>query len=61
MRHLSLSFGMRNPTLKYYITKDLLNGKDNHVINTGIMIGNSSDIKKLTIYKKITGYCKTYS
>lgn len=40
-------FGKRNPTLKYHITKDLLDGRDNHVINTGIMIGNSEHIKLL--------------
>ena len=50
---LQLSFGMRNPTLKYFITKDLLNGKDNHVINTGIIIGNSSDIKKIKFIKRL--------
>ena len=50
---LKLSFGMRNPTLKYFITKDLLGGKDNHVINTGIIIGNSSDIKKLQYIKRL--------
>ena len=55
---LSLSFGMRNPTLKYYITKDLLGGKDNHVINTGIMIGNSSDIKKLQYVKRLPAIVK---
>ena len=37
--------GQRNPTLKYHITKDLLDGKDCHVINTGIMIGKSQHIK----------------
>jgi hypothetical protein len=55
---LSLSFGMRNPTLKYFITKDLLNGKDNHVINTGIVIGNSSDIKKLKFIKRLPNIVK---
>ena len=55
---LSLSFGMRNPTLKYFITKDLLGGKDNHVINTGIIIGNSSDIKKLQYVKRLPAIVK---
>jgi hypothetical protein len=55
---LKLSFGMRNPTLKYYITKDLLGGKNNHVINTGIMIGNSSDIKKLKFIKRLPAIVK---
>jgi len=50
---LYLSFGMRNPTLKYHITKELLGGKDNHVMNTGIMIGNSSDIKKIQFVKRL--------
>lgn len=39
--------GLRSPTLKYHITKDLLGGKDNHVMNTGIMIANSNSIKQL--------------
>ena len=55
---LYLSFGMRNPTLKYHITKDLLGGKDNHVINTGIMIGNSSDIKKIQFIKRLPAIVK---
>ena len=55
---LKLSFGMRNPTLKYFITKDLLGGKDNHVINTGIIIGNSSDIKKLQYVKRLPAIVK---
>lgn len=55
---LKLSFGMRNPTLKYFITKDLLGGKDNHVINTGIIIGNSSDIKKLQYVKRLPAIIK---
>ena len=55
---LSLSFGMRNPTLKHFITKDLLGGKDNHVINTGIIIGNSSDIKKLQYVKRLPAIVK---
>ena len=49
---------MRNPTLKYFITKDLLGGKDNHVINTGIIIGNSSDIKKLQYVKRLPAIVK---
>ena len=55
---LKLSFGMRNPTLKYFITKDLLGGKDNHVINTGIIIGNSSDIKKFQYVKRLPAIVK---
>lgn len=39
--------GLRNPTLKYHITKDLLDGKDNNVINTGVIIGSSKHIKQL--------------
>lgn len=39
--------GQRNPTLKYHITKDLLGGKDCHVMNTGIMIAKSEFIKQI--------------
>lgn len=46
-------FGVRNPTLKYHITKDLLNGRDNHVINTGVMIGNSEHIKQIQFIKRL--------
>lgn len=44
--------GKRAPTLKYFITKDLLNGKDNHVMNTGIMIGNSDHIRKIKFIER---------
>lgn len=46
-------FGVRNPTLKYHITKDLLNGKDNHVINTGVMIGKSEHIKQIKFVERL--------
>lgn len=39
--------GLRSPTLKYHMTKDLLDGKDNNVINTGVIIGSSRHIKQL--------------
>lgn len=39
--------GKRAPTLKYFITKDLLDGQDNHVLNTGIMFGRSEHILQL--------------
>jgi hypothetical protein len=39
--------GLRSPTLKYHITKDLLDGKDNNVINTGIILGKSEFIKQI--------------
>jgi hypothetical protein len=39
--------GNRNPTLKYHITKDLLGGKDCHVMNTGVVIAKSSFIKQI--------------
>ena len=52
------SFGKRNPTLKYHITKDLLNGKDNHVINTGVMIGRSEHIKLLKVNKRLSNIAK---
>ena len=47
------SVGMRNPTLKYHITKDLLDGGDNHVINTGIMIGKSKHIKQIKYVERM--------
>ena len=47
------TIGKRNATLKYHITKDLLDGKDNHVINTGIMIGQAKHIKKIKYIKRI--------
>lgn len=46
--------GTRSPTLKYHITKDLLDGKDNNVINTGIMLGNSENIKKIKFIERIS-------
>lgn len=39
--------GLRSPTLKYHITKDLLDGADNHVLNTGVMLGRAEDIRKI--------------
>ena len=45
--------GLRNPTLKYHITKDLLDGRDNDVINTGIVIGKSKHIKLLKFKQRI--------
>jgi len=45
--------GLRNPTLKYHITKDLLGGKDNHVMNTGIMIAKSEHIKQIKYVERM--------
>lgn len=39
--------GQRSPTIKYHITKDMLDGRDNHVMNTGLMIGRSEHIKQI--------------
>lgn len=47
--------GLRNPTLKYHITKDLLNGKDNHVINTGVVIGKSKHLKQIKLVERLPG------
>ena len=47
--------GLRNPTLKYHITKDLLNGKENHVMNTGIVIGKSEHIKQIKFIERLPG------
>lgn len=45
--------GLRSPTIKYHITKDLLGGKDNHVMNTGIMIGKSEHIKMICFIERM--------
>jgi hypothetical protein len=45
--------GLRNPTLKYHITKDLLGGRDNHVINTGIIIGKSEHLKQIKLIERL--------
>lgn len=45
--------GLRSPALKYFITKDLLDGKDNHVINTGIILGNSESIKQIRFIERM--------
>ncbi len=45
--------GQRSPTIKYHITKDLLDGQDNHVMNTGIMIGKSEHIKQINYYTRM--------
>jgi len=44
--------GLRSPILKYFITKDLLDGKDNHVMNTGILIGQSQHIKQIKFIER---------
>jgi len=50
--------GLRNPTLKYHITKDLLDGQDNHVINTGIMIGKSEHLKQIKLFERLPNIIK---
>lgn len=45
--------GLRSPTLKYHITKDLLGGKDNHVMNTGIMLARSEYIKQIQFVNRL--------
>lgn len=45
--------GRKNPTVKYFITKDLLKGKECNVINTGIMIAKSKHIKQLKIAERL--------
>jgi hypothetical protein len=45
--------GLRSPTLKYHITKDLLDGKDNHVINTGIMLANAEHIRQIRFIERM--------
>lgn len=45
--------GNRNPTLKYHITKDLLGGKDCHVMNTGVMIAKSEFIKQIKYAERL--------
>ena len=50
---LLIKIGLRSPTLKYHITKDMLGGKDNHVINTGVIIGKSSHIKQIKFVERL--------
>ena len=45
--------GLRSPTLKYHITKDLLDGEDNDVLNTGIMIAKSEHIKNIKFIERM--------
>lgn len=45
--------GLRNSTLKYHITKDLLDGKDNHVLNTGVIIGKSEHLKQIKLVERL--------
>lgn len=45
--------GRKNPTVKYFITRDLLEGKECNVINTGIMIAKSEHIKQLKIIERL--------
>ena len=45
--------GRKNPTVKYFITKDLLKGKKCNVINTGIMIAKSEHIRQLKIEERL--------
>ena len=45
--------GKRSPTLKYFITKELLDGKDNHVMNTGIMLGRSEHILQINYLERL--------
>ena len=47
--------GLRNPTLKYHITKDLLGGRDNHVMNTGIVIGKSEHLIQVKLVDRLPG------
>ena len=45
--------GLRSPTLKYHITKDLLDGADNNVTNTGIILGKSEFIKQIRFSERV--------
>lgn len=47
------SIGNRSPTLKYHITKDLLGGKDCHVMNTGIMVAKAEHIKQIKFIERL--------
>ena len=44
--------GLRSPTLKYHITKDLLDGGDNHVMNTGIMLAKAETIRQIRFIER---------
>lgn len=50
---LLIKTGLRSPTLKYHITKDMLNGGENHVVNTGVMIGRSEHIKQIKFAERM--------
>jgi len=47
------NLGLRSSTLKYHITKDLLDGQDNNVINTGIILGQSNHIKQIKFTDRV--------
>ena len=51
---LYANLGLKSPTLKYHITKDLLDGQDNNVINTGIILGSSEHIRQLCFYDRMS-------
>lgn len=44
--------GNRSPALKYFITKDLLGGKENNVINTGVIIGRAEHILQIKFIER---------
>jgi hypothetical protein len=50
---INCKLGLRSPALKYHITKDLLDGQDNNVINTGIMLGKSEHIKQIRFIERM--------
>ena len=47
------SVGKRSHTMKYHITKDLLGGQDNHVMNTGLIIGKAEHIRQIKYYNRM--------
>jgi hypothetical protein len=51
----------RNPTLKYLITKQLLGGQENDVINTGLMIGKAHHIKQIKYKERLPALVKKIS
>lgn len=44
--------GLRSPELKYHITKELLSGKDNYVMNTGIVLSRAEFIHQLKFIER---------
>lgn len=56
---LLIKTGLRSPSIKYHITKDMLGGRDNHVINTGIMLAKSEYIRQIKFVDRLPDMIKS--